>query len=381
MKPTRILLVGGGHAHIEVIRQYRRRFGDQGIEVVLVSPEPGAAYSGMLPGVVAGQYQVDQFLINLPALCADSGVRWHQGRFVALTEDRRSAVLEDGSILEFDYAAFDIGSMPRSRELLSAQSAGSTGVLLPAKPVTPLLAAWERFLAGLAPGQNRTVTVVGGGVAGFELALAMHHRIRGYQPGPDWQWHLVSRSEVLAEHNPLIRRAGRRALAQAGFQTHIGVALTGVESIGQQGQQLQLTDGSRLRSDFTLLCTPAAPVQDLRGSLLPLTDEGFIPVTESLQVVGHERLFAVGDIARFPTPIAKAGVYAVRQGPVLAANLSNIIAGRTLQAFVPQGRFLKLITLGERKAMASRGWFYARGDWVWRWKHQIDSGFMEKYQR
>ncbi|MEE2731753.1 MAG: FAD-dependent oxidoreductase [Pseudomonadota bacterium] len=376
MKPTRILLVGGGHAHIEVIRQYHRRFGGKGIEVVLVSPEPGTAYSGMLPGVVAGHYQVDQILINLPALCADSGVRWHQGRFVALGKDQRSVVLEDGSVLEFDYAAFDIGSTPNSLDLLSAQRVGGTGVLLPAKPVTPLLAAWEQFLAGLTRGQNRTVTVVGGGVAGFELALAMHHRIRGYQPGPDWQWHLISRSEVLAEHNPLIRRAGRRALAQAGFQTRIGVALT-----GQEGKRLQLSDGSRLHSDFTLLCTPAAPVQDLRGSLLPLTDEGFIPVTESLQVVGHERLFAVGDIARFPTPIAKAGVYAVRQGPVLAANLSNIIAGRTLQAFVPQGRFLKLITLGERKAMASRGWFYARGDWVWRWKHRIDSGFMEKYQR
>ena len=51
-------------------------------------------------------------------------------------------------------------------------------------------------------------------------------------------------------------------------------------------------------------------------------------------------------------------------------------SGERLTPFVPQKTFLKLITLGGQQAMASRGWFYCRGAWVWRWKNQIDTGFI-----
>lgn len=370
MKPIRILLVGGGHAHIEVIRQSPRLFNGLNTQVVLVSPEPGAAYSGMLPAVVAGHYHVDDILINLPALCEASGVAWHQGRFDSLTEDRRAVQLMDGQRLEFDYASFDIGSVP------SAQGFSLSGHLLGAKPVIPFLQAWQHFLDEVAANPGKVVSVVGGGVAGFELALAMRHRVDTELGGADCRWQLISSGELLAGHNALVRRAGCKLLHRRGFTCRMGVSLDRVD-----GESLHLSDGSVLRSDFTVLCTPAAPVQDLGASNLPLTESGFIPINECLQVVGDNNLFAVGDIAQPPTPIAKAGVYAVRQGPVLAANLKNVVAGDRLTPFVPQSTFLKLITLGGKEAMASRGWFYCRGAWVWRWKNKIDTGFMEKYQR
>ena len=370
MKPIRILLVGGGHAHIEVIRQSPRLFNGLNTELVLVSPDPGAAYSGMLPGVVAGHYHVDEILINLPALCEACGVAWHQGRFESLTEDGRAVRLEDGQQLAFDYLSFDIGSIP------SALGFTPGSHLLGAKPVIPFLQSWDRFLEELAVNPGKTVTVVGGGVAGFELALAMRHRVDTELGGADCRWQLISSGELLAGHNALVRRSGRGALRRLGFEYRMGVSLNRVEP-----GRLYLSDNSVVSSDYTVLCTPAAPVQDLGASKLPLTKAGFIPVNDYLQVVGHNNLFAVGDIAQPPTPIAKAGVYAVRQGPVLAANLRNTVAGESLDAFVPQQTFLKLITLGTQQAMASRGWFYCRGAWVWRWKNRIDTGFMEKYQR
>ena len=78
-------------------------------------------------------------------------------------------------------------------------------------------------------------------------------------------------------------------------------------------------------------------------------------------------------------PYPKSGVYAVRQGPVLAANLLAYAAGRALERYVPQPRSLALISAGDRYAVASRGIFAAQGRWVWRWKDRIDRAFMAKY--
>lgn len=374
MKAKRILLIGGGHTHIEVIRQYPRVFSGLNTELVLVSPEPGSAYSGMMPGVVAGHYHLDQILINLPALCEASGVVWHQGRFVALEPGQNAVRLADGHTIGFDYLSFDIGSVP---SVAGIEGRGARDAMLwGAKPVIPFIDAWERFLAALQTTESRVVTVVGGGVAGFELALAMHHRVQTLKEESHCRWQLISNSALLAGHNRLVRRYGRKALKQAGFDCYWGARLRKVED-----ECLSLSDGRELKSHFTVLCTPAGPVQNLSDCDLPLNQDGFIPVNEYLQVIGHENMFAVGDIAGFPQPLAKAGVYAVRQGPILTANLRNIVQGKPLNPFSPQHRFLKLITLGRQDAMASRGWLYAHGAWVWRWKNQIDSSFMEKYQR
>jgi selenide,water dikinase len=72
-------------------------------------------------------------------------------------------------------------------------------------------------------------------------------------------------------------------------------------------------------------------------------------------------------------------VFAVRQGPPLAANLRHAALGQPLVNYVPQQRALALITTGGRHAIASRGPFVAAGAWVWRWKDRIDRRFMAKY--
>jgi len=69
----RLLLVGGGHSHIEVIR----RFGltpEPGVAVTLISPDRYTPYSGMLPGYIAGHYEFDACHIDLDALCRRAGV-------------------------------------------------------------------------------------------------------------------------------------------------------------------------------------------------------------------------------------------------------------------------------------------------------------------
>ncbi len=86
----RLLLIGGGHSHVEVIR----RFGaapEPGVEVVLVSPGRFASYSGMLPGHIAGHYSHADCHIDLDALCRRAGVRRIDGAVDRLDPEKHLA--------------------------------------------------------------------------------------------------------------------------------------------------------------------------------------------------------------------------------------------------------------------------------------------------
>ena len=98
--------------------------------------------------------------------------------------------------------------------------------------------------------------------------------------------------------------------------------------------------------------------------------------------MGHDEIFATGDCASLVTDprLPKAGVYAVRQGPVLAHNLKAHAAGRPLRAYRPQRDFLSLLNLGDGRAIAVKWGFSAEGGWAWRLKDAIDRRFVRRYR-
>ena len=366
-----LVLVGGGHSHALVLRMLAMR-PIAGLRITLVSPASHTPYSGMLPGLVAGHYSFEQTHIDLARLCQWAGVRFIAAQVTALDPCARRLSLADRPDMEYDLVSIDIGSQP---ELDSVPGAREFSV--PVKPVAGLWQRWQDLLqrlADLPAGRRQRIAVVGGGAGSVELGLAMAHRL-AREPVDLELW--CGAPEILQGYNPRARRATMAALARHGVTVALDARVERVETA-----HLLLADGREAPFDELFWCTGAAAAPWVAASGLPVDERGFLAVTDSLHSVADDRVFGAGDIAtQLNHPRPKAGVYAVRQGPVLAHNLRAALLGKPLRQHRPQQRFLSLVSLGDRQATADRGPFSATGGWVWRWKDSIDRKFMARFEQ
>lgn len=364
-----LVLAGGGHSHVGVIRSLGMR-PLAGVGVTVVNDSALTPYSGMLPGLIAGHYQADECFIDLRRLCEWAGCRFIEARIDGLDTSAQQLQLAGRPAISYDYLAINAGSTPA---LDTIPGAAEHGVGL--KPINTFLARFDAFIANLEPRQPATVTLVGGGAAGVEVVLAMQHRLQQERPGNAIDFHLLSAtSELLPSHNRRVQAYFTRLLASRGIELQLNCK---VHSAG--AGQLQLHDGRSMKSDFTAWAIHAGPQAWFEEGGLNCDEHGFIQVKDTLQSTSCDTVFATGDCAAFASPLPKSGVYAVRQGPILAANLSAIISAKPLQAYKPQHRFLSLMATGDKHAVASRGSLYGQGRWLWRLKNRIDQAFIRKF--
>ena len=366
-----LVLVGGGHSHALALRMLAMD-PVAGLRITLISPASHTPYSGMLPGLIAGHYRFEQAHIDLARLCQWSGARFIAGEVTGLDPRRKRLFLAGRPPVDYDLVSIDIGAGP---ELDSVPGAREY-----ATPVKPIAQLWQRWQAletslrdkGAVAGHR--IAVVGGGAGGVELALALSYRLRDTGATLDLY---CAAPGILPGYHERSRRAVMAAMARRRVRVHLEAPVVAVERA-----DLVTADGERAGYDELFWCTAAAAAPWIAASGLATDARGFLAVRDSLQALGDDHVFAAGDIAaQVNHPRPKAGVYAVRQAPVLAHNLKAAALGETLRQYRPQRRFLSLVSLGDREAIADKGPFTASGRWVWRWKDRIDRKFMARFER
>ncbi|TWO71763.1 pyridine nucleotide-disulfide oxidoreductase [Caenimonas sedimenti] len=364
----RLLLLGGGHAHLRVLADLARA-RLPGWEVVLVTPTPRQIYSGMLPGWVAGHYALEQCGIDVARLAAAAGVRLLLDSAHALDADGRRVETGAHGSLDFDVLSLDVGSGSPAHAI-----PGAHGHATPIRPIESFVAGWVETQAKLRPGRPFDLVVLGAGLGGVELAFAAHHR--GQREG--WSHlrvHLAGSGATPLEASPPSTR-GRvlELMRQKGMPWHGGRRAAAVEA----GQVL-LEDGAALPADACWLATGSAPHPWLADSGLATDAVGYVRVHDTLQCESHPAIFAAGDVASLRAALPKSGVYAVRAGEPLSRNLQAACRGLPLASWQPQARALYLVSTGSRHALAVWGGSSWEGRWVWRWKDWIDRKFVQRF--
>jgi selenide,water dikinase len=357
-----LVLVGGGHAHALVLRMWAMD-PLPGTRLTLVTPEPVAPYTGMLPGLIAGHYRREDLMIDLVRLARFAGARLILDRATGLDRERRLVKLAGRGPLTYDLAAIDIGITSDLPDMRGSEHA------MAAKPLALYAKAWEAFLLkGLA---FPRVVILGAGLGGVELAMATIHRLKAQGARPTVT--LIDRSESIL---PGLGAAARRKLL--GHLKDAGVMLrTGIEVVGITPASVTLASGEVIGSDFTLTATGARPHGWLADTGLDHR-RGFL-VTDAMLRTSDPMVFATGDCAEIKgLERPKAGVFAVRAAPVLHANLRAVLSGAPLRTFRPQRDYLKLVALGDKSAVADKWGLSLHGPRLWRLKDRIDRQFMER---
>lgn len=357
-----VVLLGGGHAHVEVVRL----LGQMGLgaQITLVSPSRYAPYSGMLPGHISGEYGFDDFHIDLATLCARAGGAFAETTATAIDPERRVVSVASGQNLGYGLLSIDIGSTPILPDGISA------GISV--KPIASFADRLARLDALAPEGRLSTIAVVGQGVAGVEVAFALRRRFSGR----DIRIILVGRAaEPVPERSRRARHLLERELRRAAIAHH-----PAFDVVAFHDAELVARDGRRLAVNEVIWTTSSGAPAFLRKTGLLLDRSGFICVDETLRSLSHPDVFAAGDVASLPSPRPKAGVFAVRQGPVLAENIRRSLCGEAPLSYQPQRQWLALISLADGRAIADKWNIAVAGRWVAKWKHRIDSRFMRKYQ-
>lgn len=355
---TDLVLLGAGHAHVEVLRRFARR-PDPGLRLTLIAREPGTPYSGRLPALISGDRAPEDAHIDLGPLAAVAGARLVIAEATGIDLAARQVAVRDRPAICFDLLSIDIGGIP------AMPPGGGIGV----KPIGDFLAALTRLERELADGAR--IALVGGGAAGTELALALADRFAGRV-----RITLVcDTEEPLTEAPPRARGVARAALADARVELVCGVR-AGPRAEGR----LALSDGSFLPVEAVLWATNVVGPPLLAESGLICDEAGCVVVDASLRSRGHDVVFAAGDCAAIATaPRPKAGVWAVRAGPCLAANLRRAAQGLRPRPWRPQSAALAIVGLGRGRALAWRNGLAISGRLVAWYKDWIDGRFLRRY--
>ncbi len=371
-RPIDLVLIGGGHTHVEILRRWISDPAPR-TRVTLVIDRPRAVYSGMVPGFGAGDYAVRDIEIDAARLGRRAGAHVVVAPATAIDPVARRIDVDGHPPLGYDVASLDVGSTVRGLDL-----PGVRRHALATRPIRDYVDRLDATIAAVTARGRGTVRLVtvGGGAAGVELGFTLRARLLAGGVAPE--------VTVLADSDEILPGDGARAAARVRREALArGITIRTRARAVAVGTDGVVLDGERVPADLVVWATGAAPLPLVATSPLPHDAAGFVRVRPTLQVVGHDDLFAAGDCASIEgTPwVRRAGVYAVREQSTLDANLRARIAEAPLRPYVPQRRILSLIHLGERCALATKWGVVIVGRWVWHAKRRIDERFVRRYRR
>jgi selenide, water dikinase len=349
----------------------------EGSQLTMICEGDRSFYSGMLPGSTANIYDPKQIQVELGPVAKWCKADFIQKRVTKIAADNNQVELDDGTVVDYDVLALNVGSKTRN----TFKTPGVLEYSLTTRPINDLLDKIEKKEKELLKAKiTPKLVIVGAGCAGVELSFGFKNRWKGVF-GKDIETTLLSAHDcVLPHEKDALRGRIEEKLSKQGVQVETNCYVTEVTEEG-----VVCKDGRKFEGNVVVWCTGAEPQPVIEHSDLEMS-KGYFRVNSFMQSTSHPNVFAGGDCVTMtpyeklerPFP-PKAGVYAVRGGPVISNNIAHFLKGEKLEKYEPQSEFLALLMTGDKKAVGTKFGFAFDGKWVWNLKDYIDVGFMKLF--
>ncbi|MFI8554563.1 FAD-dependent oxidoreductase [Psychrobacter sp. NPDC077938] len=386
-----LLLAGAGHAHIGMLRRFSaarlKNTDTTDADIHLISEQPQTIYSGMLPGWMAGHYQLHDISIDIKSLCVRAGVRFIQQSLVKVNAASNKVVTTSDEQTDFDYDVLSLntGADTDMRWLynhedhrsdsddtdvdVGAVNAHADTDVIAIRPLSTFITQWQRILKDAQSSEKYQLAIIGAGAAAIELVMAAQVALRN-----------------INRHHQVILICGENLLSgfNSGFRQRVIKQLDrhGITIIRERATDYR--DGELLTTHKSLPINAVIAATGVIGSAwtastdLKTEGDGFVAVNNKQQSVSHSNVFAVGDAAtRVDKYVAHSGVHSVHGGAVEADNLLAYLKDSVMKSYQPKSRTLYLLSCGDKYAIGSWGNVNLQGRWVWHLKKYIDKRFIE----
>ncbi|WP_371677525.1 NAD(P)/FAD-dependent oxidoreductase [Streptomyces sp. NBC_01276] len=264
-----VVVVGAGYAGLTAALRVSR-----GHRVTLVDPKEAFTERIRLHETAAG---LPSTQVPLGELTAGRDIELVRARAAAIDPEGRRVVLDDGTALSYDRLVYALGSATDTTRVPGA-----------AEHAYPLERAGE--LARRMAGGTGTVTVVGGGTTGVELAAELAESATG------WQVALVTSGEPVPGMSPRGRAHAGRTLERLGVRIH---PHTRVRTVHEGGLT---TDRGELASDLVVWAASFTVPALAAEAGLRVDERGRALVDPALRSLSHPDVLVVGDAARITVP-------------------------------------------------------------------------------
>jgi len=372
LQKPRVVILGAGFGGLTAARKMAG-FAD----VTVVDRHNFQTFLPLLYQVSTAGLAADHVAHPIRGALRKTGVQFRMGAPISVDHKNKSVKLDSSEVLEFDYLVVALGSANADFGI-----PGVTEHALGMKSVHEALnirAEVLRRFEDLCRFEDETIfsiTVVGGGPTGVEMAGAFAELVRG--PLKNDQRHAAAHIKInLIEAGPRIlpmfseklSSHGKKDLEKLGVTVHLNTAVKEIKP-----RSIEVSDGSTIASEVTVWAAGVKGEPTAAKLNLPLINTR-IDVENTLQVKNYPHIFAIGDIAGFVGEngrmLPMVAPVALQQGRYVAQQIKRIAAGQTLKPFkyLDKG---SMATIGRHKAIVEVKSLRMTGIpawYAWLWLH------------
>jgi NADH dehydrogenase len=349
-----IVVVGGGFAGVYATKELLKR----GQRVLMISSTNHFTFTPLLHEVATGSLTSHDISFEY-----ETFFKSKRFEFLRATVDKidpeSKTVFIDGQSIPYRALVLATGATTNFYKMTGLEYAH---VL----KTTEDAVALKRSIITRAQGPEKKVivTIIGGGPTGLELVFDVAQMLKGLKrkhESGQYKVRLVHSKEVFCGNQDVrMQQYIRKALDGAGVELVLNTYAEGLE------EDAILTTSGKFKSDVTVVCAGVKPNTEFVSLAVERDEHGHVLVNEQLQT-SDPQIFALGDIISMPDKkVPKLAQTAVREAPVLAANVVAFLENQseTMKTYHPEVKGM-LFSLGFGNAVGVIGKRVVKGIPAW----------------